>query len=89
MIRMTLVVLDVKDVIKVNWKLLRKSALRALKWYVVGWFAVALISIIGIASMIQNQINPWMFRPIAVFLYIVVWVVFYKVANKKENKAGD
>ena len=89
MIRMTLVVLDVKGAAKVNWKLLYKSALRALKWYVVGWLAVALISIIGIASMIQNQINPWMFRPIAVFLYIVVWVVFYKVANKKENKAGD
>ena len=89
MIQMIQVVLDVKGAAKVNWKLLYKSALRALKWYVVGWLAVALISIIGIASMIQNQINPWMFRPVAILIYIVVWIIFYKVTNKKENKAGD
>ena len=88
-IRMIQVVLDVRGVVKVNWKLLYKSALRALKWYIAGWFAVALISIVGVMSMIQNEINPWVFRPFAVLMYIAVWVIFYKITNKKENKSGD
>ena len=75
-----------KDVAKMNWKLLCKSAFRALKWYVIGWFLLALISIIGLLAMIQNELNPWIFRPMVILLYITTWVGFYKFGNKKDKK---
>jgi len=67
-----------------NWKLLCKSAASALKWYALGWFSVTIISIVGVMAMVQNEINPWVFRPFVVLLYIVTWVIFYRVTEAKK-----
>jgi len=68
-----------------NWRLLYKSAARALKWYALGWLSVTIISIVGIMAMVQNELNPWVFRPFVVLLYIATWIGFYKFGNEKRK----
>lgn len=67
-------------------KILKDAILQALWWLVLGNIALAIITILGIISLIYSQRDPWIYYPAIIVTYNVLVYISYRSKYRKDKE---
>jgi uncharacterized membrane protein len=65
-------------------KILKDAIIQALWWLVLGNIALAIITILGVISLIYSHRDPWIYYPVITAVYSVLVYISYRSKYRSE-----